>query len=435
MQAHFADVPPLANPMAVTALASMALAVAIWFLYRGIGGRGLPGCGPTSGCEAVTRSRWARCGRVPVAGLGSLVYILTCIASLSANASGSPELRRAGWLTLLALVPILAGGAVWFIGLQWLVIRRICRWCMVAHFLALLASVCIIHALGESQASGAFVIWQHWALLIPGTVALALLIALQIKIEPRTYAVVRHTGKMSPVRPSPPPPRQEPVDTPATADLEAERNAKPTLAANPFAGRTVTAAEGRIILRGDAWPVLGSPKAPHVLIYLFDYTCKECRYVHSLLDQAMQRYPLELAVMMIPVPRDPLCNPMIKTREKEHAFACAYARLGLMVWRADRSKYAEFDLYMFKSPHAPLLGQARVKAVEWVGAAITNPEAPHEEIDAVIGKAVELFKSAGTNIAPTLLLPDRAVTGRPPTADHLFRVLEQCLKLEPQQGA
>jgi len=70
-----------------------------------------------------------------------------------------------------------------------------------------------------------------------------------------------------------------------------------------------------------------------------------------------------------------------------------------------------------------------------VGAAITNPEAPHEEIDAVIGKAVELFKSVGTNIAPTLLLPDRAVAGRPPTADHLFKVLEQCLKLETKQGA
>ena len=50
-------------------------------------------------------------------------------------------------------------------------------------------------------------------------------------------------------------------------------------------------------------------------------------------------------------------------------------------------------------------------------------------------EAIELFKSAGTNIAPTLLLPQRALAGRPPTADQFYRILEYYLKLKPRQDA
>ena len=415
--------------MVVTIPALVALAIATWFFYHGIGGRGLPGCGPESGCDAVTRSRWSRCGRVPVAALGAMIYLTTFIASLLTGEARSVELQYAGWMTLLALVPVLAGGAIWFIGVQLLVIRRICRWCMLAHVLGLLISVCVIYGVRKYHDLGASFIPRHWAVLVPGIVALTLLIALQIMIQSRTYAIIRVTGKTGPVPPSP----SQPADSPAPPGRQAELDRSSNLTPNPFAGRTVTVAESRIILPGDAWPVLGSPHAPHVLLYLFDYTCKECRYVHSLLDQVMKRYPLELAVMVVPVPRDPLCNPMVKTRLLEHAFACAYTRLGLAVWRANWSKYAEFDRYMFEAPHVPLLGQARVKAVELVGSAVPDPEMPHREIDARICEAVELFKSAGTNIAPTLLLPQRAVAGRPPSADHLNRILEYYLKLEPRR--
>ena len=411
--------------MLVTLLASVALAIAIRFFVHGLGGRGLPGCGPESGCDAVTRSRWSRCGRVPVAAFGAMVYLATCIASLLAGYAHSSPLQRAGWLVLIALLPMLAGGAIWFIAIQVFQIRRICRWCMFAHGLALFISVCVVYAATQAHVFEGSIVRQHWLLWVPGTLALMLLMAVQILVEPRTYAVVRVAGP-PPVLPS----------LPSQKDVRGPQgphplpDPPPEFIRNPFAGRTVTAAEGRISIPGDAWPMLGSPKATHLLLYLFDYTCKECRYVHSLLDDVMQRHPLQLAVMVVPVPRDPLCNSMVKTREPEHAFACAYTRLGLAVWRANCSKYAEFDRYMFKSPHVPLLGQARVKAVDLVGSSIPNPELPHPEIDARIAEAVELFKSAGTNIAPTLLLPQRAVAGRPPTAEHLYKILEHYLELE-----
>jgi uncharacterized membrane protein len=425
MHSDLASLPLISNPIFVTLLASVALGIAIWFFVHGLGARGLPGCGPESGCDAVTRSRWSRCGRVPVAAFGATLYLGTCIASLLAGYAQSSLLQRAGWLVLIASLPMLAGGAIWFIAIQVLLIQRICRWCMLAHALALFISVCVVYAANQAHLFEESIVRQPWLLLVPGTLALMLLIAVQTIVEPRTYAVTRVAGP-PPVRP----PLSPEKDIRAFQEPQVVRHPPAELTPNPFAGRTVTAAEGRIVVPGDVWPVLGSPKATHLLLYLFDYTCKECRYVHSLLDEVMQRHPLQLAVMVVPVPRDPLCNPTVKTRATEHAFACAYTRLGLAVWRANWSKYAEFDRYMFKSPHVPSLGQARVKAVDLVGSSIPNPELPHLEIDARIVEAVQLFQSAGTNIAPTLLLPQRAVAGRPPTADHLYKILEHYLKLE-----
>ena len=418
----------LSSPLTVTLLSSVALAITVRLFYHGIGARGLPGCGPHSGCDEVTRSRWSRCGRVPVASLGSLMYLMACIASLLTTVSRSVVWERTAWLVLISLVPLLVSSALWFTALQLLVIRRMCRWCTIAHALSLLISVFVLYGAREygrhSRVGGDF-ITQHWAVQIPGAMALALLIGLQILIKPPTYAIFRVPEPPSPF-PSPQPQR-----TPDPAPLERliVPFSQPSLPPNPFAGRTITAAEGRIVLPGDSWPVLGSPRATHILLYLFDYTCKECRYVHGLLNEMIERYPAELAVMVVPVPRDPACNPTVRTREPEHTFACAYTRLGLSVWRENWSKYPEFDRYMFKNPHPPLLGQARVLAVELVGPQVPDPEAPNSEIDARIRAAIDLFKSAGTNIAPTLLLPQRALAGRPPSADHLYRILQHYLRL------
>ena len=191
----------LSSPLTVTLLSSVALAITVRLFYHGIGARGLPGCGPHSGCDEVTRSRWSRCGRVPVASLGSLMYLMACIASLLTTVSRSVVWERTAWLVLISLVPLLVSSALWFTALQLLVIRRMCRWCTIAHALSLLISVFVLYGAREygrhSRVGGDF-ITQHWAVQIPGAMVLALLIGLQILIKPPTYAIFRVPEPPSP---------------------------------------------------------------------------------------------------------------------------------------------------------------------------------------------------------------------------------------------
>ncbi len=95
-----------------------------------------------------------------------------------------------------------------------------------------------------------------------------------------------------------------------------------------------------------------------MLVYLFDYTCANCRTLHGVLLEAMREDAERFAVMMVPVPRDPRCNLAISRPEPEHANACAYARLALSVWAADWMQYAAFDAFLFDGKEPPALGRA-----------------------------------------------------------------------------
>jgi hypothetical protein len=47
-------------------------------------------------------------------------------------------------------------------------------------------------------------------------------------------------------------------------------------------------AAGRVPLQAGIWPVIGSPSAREVLVFLFCYTCRNCRHLHGLLAEAME---------------------------------------------------------------------------------------------------------------------------------------------------
>ncbi len=55
----------------------------------------------------------------------------------------------------------------------------------------------------------------------------------------------------------------------------------------------------------DEWPVLGMPGAANIAVFLFDYTCRECRHMRRLIGQAVARHPGRLAVLLVPIPMDP----------------------------------------------------------------------------------------------------------------------------------
>lgn len=85
-------------------------------------------CSVLGGCLTVTSSSYATIGRIPVALLGSLYYAAVFILSVAYF-----DTKRREVLTLLAFVPI-AGflASLWFVYLQFFVIKAICLYCMIS---------------------------------------------------------------------------------------------------------------------------------------------------------------------------------------------------------------------------------------------------------------------------------------------------------------
>ena len=414
--------------LAMAACSGTAAVLSLWMFIHGRGSRGLPGCGSGSACDAVARTRWARVGPVPVAALGLVTYAaVVALALLDASRSTRNQHHLAAAAILAGLTPILAGGALWFLLLQAVVVRRLCPYCMLIHGLSLASALLIVDmaagGLGPSRVGTLLRVHPDW--FLPGTLATAVLLAAQLLIRPASYSV-RSLGRASVGTP----PALPDIRSSTSGDDDRPDGALATeQSSNPYARRTVSVASGQIVLRGDAWPVVGFPEAKHIVVFLFDHTCKVCRQVHRLLTQAIERHPAGLAVMFVPVPADAACNPAIQRRDPQHRQACAYARLGLAVWQADWSKYAEFSAYLSGTVEPPPLRQARRRAAELIGMDLPNPATPDESIDARISAAVRLLEPLGTPRIPTpmLLFPRTALNGQVPTAAHLSAILQRQL--------
>jgi hypothetical protein len=118
-------------------------------------------------------------------------------------------------------------------------------------------------------------------------------------------------------------------------------------------------------------PIIGSSNAPYVLVSLYDYTCKQCRFMHKPLMETFRTFSNNLAIVSLPMPLDPQCNHCVKVASGPHTNACKYARLALTVWRADRSKLPQFDEFMFKDLLPPTVEAAQEFATTLLG----GPEA------------------------------------------------------------
>jgi hypothetical protein len=171
------------------------------------------------------------------------------------------------------------------------------------------------------------------------------------------------------------------------------------------------------------WPVIGEHDARNVLALLFCYTCANCRHLHGLLREAIAREPGRLAVMMVPVPTDPGCNPNVKNCGPEHADACAYARLALWVWKADWSKFAEFNQFLFAGSRPPALAAARERAEAMIGTELPDPRQPEPAADRLIATGVSLHKSVKSELTPTLLMPRSFAAGHVPDTEKLEEIL------------
>jgi uncharacterized membrane protein len=383
----------------------VAFASSGWIFRVSLGPGGLPGCSKGSGCDAATRGRWSKWGSVPVAAFGAAVYFLMALAALAELNSTPSWYHQAATSALLILAMMAIGAAIWFIALQVFVIRRLCLYCLIVHACGLVAAaLALSHAPWRN--SPAFPL----ELAIAG-VGTAILIIGQLLLAPKTYAVIPAPAAM--------------VAAPLSAEVIQPQLKEPARQALPE--RRVSLFKDRVKVDLSRFPVIGPPDAQYVLAYLFDHTCHECHHLHRLLHQVIDHYAGRLAVVQIPVPLHHSCNPTVNCPKQERIQACAYARLGLAVWMADPTQYAEWDRFMAGEEESQPFGLALAKARELTDVSRFKISESDAVLDERIAAGIEVYRAAGMPMIPSLVLSGGILRGHVPTKEALIEVLDKLL--------
>lgn len=347
--------------LAIRLLAGLAMVVSAYLAWVTLNGGTVAGCGPESGCDKVLQSRWSKWFGLPVSLVAIGVYSLILGASFRLGPSTPPVLQRKAWLWLLPCAITVAGAALWFIGLQVFVVRSMCPYCMVAHGSGLAAAILLLVSAPIRPAPDkpwdldkqVFVTPRSFQMTgLVASAALALLVAGPFIHQPKTFEV--HSVGVATNA------------APASAAVQAPRPAGPPAAATPVK-RPFAVYGGRFEFDLFEVPTMASPTNENVIVSLFDYTCHHCRVMHSSLVEVQGIFKDSLCIVSLPMPLDPGCNPTMVRPNPKHTNACDYAKLGLAVWRADRTKHHEFDDWLMTGDKPPALAEAIQHASKLVG--------------------------------------------------------------------
>ena len=196
--------------------------------------------------------------------------------------------------------------------------------------------------------------------------------------------------------------------------------------------RRIHAIGKKVSLSPHLWPVIGNRDAKHIIIDQFDYTCHFCRDLHKLLMKAIESRPDDLAVLMMPVPMDTACNPMVKTTPAEHRDACIYARYAMGVFRAAPEKFAEMDAWLFEPMRPWDLDLVKMRAEflaggpEKLAAAMNDPWMVKRH-----NEALAIYDASTQGQLPKMLFEHAVVSGPVPNYEQLLDVFEKVQLFNP----
>jgi len=437
-QREFGTRPATALFVLLVLLAVGALAVSAYLASVALIGGARPlGCSGEGGCSEVLSSPWSRWGPLPVAALGVLLYGSVLVALLMLPRCRRLAARRRTWRVLVGLAGVTLAGAAWLTGLQVAVIGSFCLWCMIDHATAAVLAVLLLavapwgrrHA--ENLGYG-----EVFVVTVAALGAVSVVFAGQhlarVEEEHRT-AWTESSGDSvvaTVVDPFavPMPVAQAPegrlaVDVPA----EARRPAGPP--------RKVVLGGGRIKVTLPL-PMLGNSEAEHVIIELFDYACPHCRHMHHRLDAVRKRFGAALAILTLPVPLNPDCNPNIKDYKSGFSDACKLAELALAVWLSDPDAFEPMHQWLMVSEKVPGFSDARRHAENLVDAdalaeALADPWVKRQiRADVMLHERTSGIENRNATL-PKLIHRLGIATGLPQTATALARELERTLGIKP----
>jgi uncharacterized membrane protein/protein-disulfide isomerase len=480
---------------AVCALALGAATVAGYLAWATWNSSPIIGCGEQSlfDCSEVISGRWSKWLGMPVSLLGAITYaLLFCVSfgmSLWARALNSAWT----WLCLALLAMLAAGAAIWFFIVQALVLGEFCLYCCLVHACGLISCLLVLWILPrgdreEQQArmgvmlgiraemSGqtmneASAVVESSQLLGVVLVAVAGWVALvlgQWFADDESFIVEMATPKANAegaMAPSLLPARSVEIDEPLTESImefvpaeKAESSEtsisqqQPTGLAEGSKANTPEddliegqshsgepAHQGPIMIGGmqvdvHKLPVLGNPKAKHVLVELMDYTCRHCQHFHHMLANVLQRYGDQVAIVIRPAALSPKCNPYVTRKSRDHADACEYSKLALAVWRMDPDKFPSFHDWLLDAEKIPSISVAKKRAVRLVGTGVLLREINGSPVREMLDLNNQILHGTKKGL-PILITPAGSLSGVPKSDEQLFELLEQYLGMTPVSQA
>lgn len=383
-------------------LALGATLLSVGLLSQSLWGSTLPGCdaggGSASSCDQVLSSRYSEVFHVPVSLLAVLLYgaVFFVIDGLELRPRDNPSAPRWAWPMLVFAGASAMGAALWFVFVQAVLVKAFCVYCSATHALGATLALLLITAAWSRMSRRLWITCLLLGLL--GTATLAL--AQHLGPAPRTMRVQQLGGV-------------------------------PDIDTGPGPDRTISILAGRVRLKPHDYPTLGSPDAPHIVVYLYDYTCKHCREMSRVLRETQQRYGDQLAIVLLPVPLDSACNPRITSTKTVHAGACELAKLTMGLWRIEPETLPAVHERLMRDPMAPTPEAAvnqlrKIVRPESLVAARYDPW-PAEQI----ARNVRLLELTGSGAIPRLIMGSIVISSRPTTAQELFDLLEKETSLRP----
>lgn len=469
----------------VAGLAVVALALASYLTWATWSSTPVLGCDSTGllACDHVLSSPWSKWLGLPVSLFGALVYVGILVSCLRVAKRDD----GLAWTALMSLSLLAAGSALWFMGLQAVVLGSFCLYCLGVHACGLAIGglmVLLVREMGQGDNEDQMRMLLGVAdapsprdanprtdglhpLAAAGTAAvgLAILMTGQFFFQPAGLVLKEVAAEAPPVEPETvadepeivaeaaatlEEPVQETTEPPGDTEGASTANGEtvayvqpqpePKLGSNPASVQPLVglAKPSRVIaFKGlnepiDVYqvPILGNPAAEHIIVEMIDYTCTHCRHFHPNIHAALDRYGDQLAFVVQHVPLSKKCNPHVFRDSTVHKYACDYARLALGVWKLKPSKFAEYHDWLMKSDKPPSVYEARVKAMRLAGdAVLLDQNLKANSFRSFAGNSEEVQQlNAGL---PVLLTEFGAVLGAPRDQDEWFAFLEKHFKIKP----
>lgn len=389
---------PLAMPLLwlVRALALVSSLVAGWLTVLEWANPivDIAGCGGADGCAALLDSRWSHWFSIPVTLLATLLW--SAVLFLTHPAANRWLGRTADQLLATCAIFLLAG-AVWFGTLMVVVVKVWCPWCAGLHIAALIAGSLLLYATWRSTREGAVGIFC--AAGQAGLAGGALLVLGQVFGKPPDTHLVTADSQAASVESSAALPREE----------------------------IWSLLKGTLQIPKTEAPLLGSPDAPHVLAAFSDYSCTTCRAQHQALKELLVRKPGIFAIVLLPTPLDPACNPHVPPATPGRSVeSCPLAYLSLAIWKTAPDLFPGFHDYLMNAAQPPSLASAR-KELARIAPQLTLV-VEEEWITVRIQANILAWHglSPQTSKLPKLILSDDFILhGNPNSREKFFEVIEE----------
>jgi len=406
------DVPSFRALCIVRSLVAGAIALTGYLAWAAIRGGAVLGCGASSNCDQVLKSKWGYWFGIPVSLIALVVYGTFLVGTFWLGGNVPPRKKRFAWNVLIVCAFVAFGAALWFVGLQLAVLHRICPLCLAAHACGLSAAAMLIwqapHGNPPQQSSpNKSIVNVNWR----WTRNHFLVAAAALTVLGFGQSLDR---------------RQTQLAKRVPTGIAAEPRPKPDW--------QIQILDGQFQLKLGEVPLVGRTDAKHVIVCLLDYTCFACRVMHGQLLEAQATYANDLAIVILPTPLDLSCNPAVKQTYPAHVNACEFARIGLAVWRAEPTAFGRFGDFVLAPESPPPLRETRRFAAQLVGEQSLEQRLHDPWIEDLIKTGTAIYQQnltkLGNESMPQLIIGTNVTFGAFRQIDRLYGLLADHLGLK-----